>query len=238
MVIKEKQSHSPFYPFSFLYLQALIGAAAVVWGQSDFVLALHFGISLISFAAVFLLTLLIFEADHKAEISKIRFDKRLKFHTIGINDLHVSVVYTGALVRHTDASLVCRDWPFCVNSKPFSLPNNMYEWIQMGHRFLAGLIFVWIVYITLLAVKRYKQQKVLYFGWIIASILITLQIAAGAVVVFTNLNIYFAFAHALFITCLFGLLSYFIMLITRDSVAYSSVTEEKKVKESDIRNRI
>ncbi|GLH63385.1 hypothetical protein PG301_12240 [Parageobacillus sp. G301] len=39
--------------FVFLVLQGLIGAAAVVWGQSDFVLALHFGISLISFAAVF-----------------------------------------------------------------------------------------------------------------------------------------------------------------------------------------
>src|SRR5574342_935415 len=47
--------------FFFLMLQALIGAAAVKWGQSDFVLALHFGISLISFAAVLLLIMLIFE---------------------------------------------------------------------------------------------------------------------------------------------------------------------------------
>ena len=31
---------------SFLLLQALIGAAAVMWPQTDFVLALHFGISL------------------------------------------------------------------------------------------------------------------------------------------------------------------------------------------------
>lgn len=31
----------------FLVLQALIGAAAVIWNQSDFVLATHFGISLV-----------------------------------------------------------------------------------------------------------------------------------------------------------------------------------------------
>ena len=31
----------------FLLLQALIGAAAVIWQQNDYVLALHFGISLI-----------------------------------------------------------------------------------------------------------------------------------------------------------------------------------------------
>src|SRR5690625_1009020 len=41
-----------FMSLFFLVLQGLIGAAAVVWGQSDFVLALHFGISLISFAAI------------------------------------------------------------------------------------------------------------------------------------------------------------------------------------------
>ena len=39
----------------FLILQALIGAAQVLWGQGDFILALHFGISLISFASVLLL---------------------------------------------------------------------------------------------------------------------------------------------------------------------------------------
>src|SRR5699024_9632905 len=50
-----------FMSVFFLIFQGLLGAAAVVWGQSDFVLALHFGISLISFATVFLLMLLIFE---------------------------------------------------------------------------------------------------------------------------------------------------------------------------------
>src|SRR5699024_709788 len=49
-----------FLSVFFLILQGLIGAAAVMWGQSDFILASHFGISLVSFASVFLLTLLIF----------------------------------------------------------------------------------------------------------------------------------------------------------------------------------
>ena len=59
----------------FLVLQGLIGAAAVLWAQSDFVLALHFGISLISFAAVLLLTLLIFEVDKKFEAEKLIIDQ-------------------------------------------------------------------------------------------------------------------------------------------------------------------
>jgi heme A synthase len=49
----------------FIIIQSLIGAANVIWRQSDFILAIHFGVSLISFAAVFLLTLLVFEIDKK-----------------------------------------------------------------------------------------------------------------------------------------------------------------------------
>lgn len=200
--------------FTFLVLQGLIGAAAVKWGQSDFVLALHFGISLISFAAVFLLTLLIFEVDKKFEAEKVVIDKRITFHTIGILLYIYFVVYTGALVRHTNASLVCKDWPLCRNNE-FTLPTNLYEWIQMGHRALAGLAFIWIAYATYLAIKHYKHQKVVYWGWISAFILVSLQVITGALVVLTRLNLSIALAHALFITCLFGVLSYMLLLASR-----------------------
>lgn len=200
----------------FLILQALVGAAAVVWGQSDFVLALHFGISLISFASVFLLTLLIFEVDQKFDASNIIIDKRMKFHTIAVTIYSYMVVYTGALVRHTHSSLVCRDWPFCLNDS-IGLPTNLHQWIQMGHRLAAGIIFLWIAYITYLSIKHYKDQVVIYRGWIIAFILVCLQVIAGALIIFTRLNLYIALAHALFISCLFGLLSYFILLIGRSN---------------------
>lgn len=200
--------------FFFLVLQGLIGAAAVVWGQSDFVLALHFGISLISFAAVFLLTLLIFEVDKRFEAEKLVLDKRLKSHIIWISIYSYVVVYTGALVRHVEASLVCRDWPFCLNTE-IGLPTNFYEWVQMGHRFAAGLIFLWLGYLAYLAVKHYKQQKVVYWGLLIAFGLVSLQVVSGALVVLTRLNLYIALSHAFFISCLFGVLSYFLLLTSR-----------------------
>ncbi|MDZ5470651.1 heme A synthase [Bacillus sp. 31A1R] len=200
--------------FFFLVLQGLIGAAAVVWGQSDFVLALHFGISLISFSAVLLLTLLIFEVDKRFEAEKLIIDSRLRKHIIGVSLYSYIVVYTGALVRHVNASLVCRDWPLCINSEP-GLPTNFYEWVQMGHRFAAGLIFIWIGYITYLAIKHYKHQKVVYWGSIIAFTLVSLQVMSGALVVLTRLNLYIALSHAFFISCLFGVLSYFILLVSR-----------------------
>ncbi|KYD04388.1 heme A synthase [Heyndrickxia sporothermodurans] len=213
----------------FLILQALIGAAAVVWGQSSFVLALHFGISLISFASVFLLTLLIFEVDQKFDASKVVFDKRMKFHIIGVTIYSYIVVYTGALVRHTVSSLACRDWPFCLNDA-ISLPTNMYQWVQMGHRLAAGIIFLWIAYITYLSFKNYRNQPVIYKGWIIAFILVCLQVIAGALIIITRLNIYIALAHALFISCLFGLLSYYLLLIGRSNKNMELLEKEQYKK--------
>src|SRR5699024_8593043 len=60
----------------FLVLLGLVVAAAVMWGQSDFVLAVLFGISLISFASVFLLALLIFEIDKKFDTSALIIKKK------------------------------------------------------------------------------------------------------------------------------------------------------------------
>ncbi|MEH7882915.1 heme A synthase [Bacillus sp. JJ1609] len=214
--------------FFFLMLQALIGAAAVKWGQSDFVLALHFGISLISFAAVLLLTMLIFEVDKKFQAEKLVIDKRMKFHIIGLSAYSYMVVYTGALVRHMNASLVCKDWPLCTNEGTL-FPTNIYEWVQMGHRAAAGFIFIWIAYVTYLAIKNYKDQKVLYWGWIISFILVSLQVTAGALIIFTRLNLYIALAHAFFISVLFGVFSYFILLVSRSKKNAANIQKHNPV---------
>lgn len=204
-----------FMALFFLILQALIGAAQVLWGQGDFILALHFGISLISFAAVLLLTLIVFEVDQKFDADKIYMSKKLKIHTISVTLYSYVVVYTGALVRHTDASLVCPDWPFCRNNQPFALPYNMYEWVQMGHRFAVLLFVIWIACITIYVIKNYKKQRIIYWGWIIASIIVILQVLAGMLVVLLKLYLLVSLLHSLLITLLFGLLCYMILLVSR-----------------------
>lgn len=199
----------------FLILQALIGAAQVLWGQGDFILALHFGISLISFAAVLLLTLIVFEVDTKFDADRLYMSKKLKIHTISVTLYSYVVVYSGALVRHTDASLVCPDWPFCRNDQPFALPNNMYEWVQMGHRFLVLVFVLWIAYIAFHVIKHFKNQRVIYWGWIIALSIVIMQVLAGMLVVLFKLHLVVSLLHSLLITLLFGLLCYMILLVSR-----------------------
>lgn len=199
----------------FLILQSLIGAARVLWGQSDFVLALHFGISLISFAAVFLLAILIYEIDKKFRAENLILDKRMRIHILGLFIYIFVVVYSGALVRHMEASMICSSWPLCHGQ--FVLPKNIYEWVQMGHRLAALIIVVWTFFIMLYAIRNYKQIPVIYYGWIISFILVLLQAFTGAMIIFTNLNLFIALLHALFISLLFGLLSYFVLLVYRSN---------------------
>lgn len=197
----------------FMIIQSLVGAAAVLWGQNSFVLALHFGISLISFAALLLLTLLIFEVDKKFDAHKLMIDKKMRFHIYGTTIYSYIVVYTGALVRHKHASLVCPTFPLCTKNR--LIPTNFHEWVQMGHRFAATLIFIWIILATIRAIKHYKDQKVIYYGWIIALCLVILQATAGASIILTNLNLYVALLHSLFISILFGVLSYLVLVASR-----------------------
>lgn len=215
-----------FLSVFFLILQGLIGAAAVVWGQSDFVLALHFGISLISFASVFLLTLLIFEVDTKFDAKQLFIQKKHRIEIYLLTVFTIGVVYTGALVRHTDASLACASWPFCNNNAPFAFGEyNFYQWVQMGHRLAALILFIWTISFLVKVLKQYKSSRVMYWGWVITTGLIVSQVLFGALVVVNgtslgidaNLTLFVALMHALVITCYFGMLSYFVLLSSRSA---------------------
>ncbi|SDL78066.1 COX15/CtaA family protein [Sediminibacillus halophilus] len=206
-----------FVSIFFLVLQGLIGAAAVLWSQSDFVLAMHFGISLISFAAVFLLTLLIFEIDQKFDARSLIIEKGIRRHFYGLFIYILLVVYTGALVRHAHASLACPSWPFCDNRTPLALEFHFTQWIQMGHRLAAGLAFVWTLYLMVKIYRRYKHNRVMLWGWVTASLLMITQVALGAIVIFSMVNLTAALFHALIISIYFGVLSYFILLSSRSA---------------------
>lgn len=202
----------------FILLQGLIGAAAVVWGQSDFVLAAHFGISLVSFAAVFLLTLLIFEIDKKFDTESLFIEKKHRVEIYWLTAYTIIVVYTGALVRHVNANLVCKDWPFCNNTAPLDFASyNFHQWVQMGHRLAAGILFIWVTVFFFKVLKNYSNSRVMKWGWTVTFVLILCQVIFGAFIIFTLLNLTIALFHALFITCFFGMLSYFLLLSSRSA---------------------
>ncbi len=200
-----------FLSVFFIVFQGLLGAAAVVWGQSSFVLALHFGFSLISFASVVLLTMVIYESENQRIVLKV--NKRLKWNIYLLFIYLYTLVYTGALVRHTKASLACSGWPLC--NGEIIPPTNELELIHYTHRFMAGLFFIWILLSYIQIKSYYKDVKVVNLSFVLLLILVSLQVTTGALIIFTNLNLFIGLMHGLFVSLLFATLSYLVMVALR-----------------------
>jgi cytochrome c oxidase assembly protein subunit 15 len=197
----------------FIAFQGLLGGAAVIWSQSSFILALHFGFSLIAFAAVLLLAILSFEDKPDVDRRVPNISKSFKIHIYALTIYTYVVVYSGALVRHTGSSLACKGWPLC--NGEFIPPLATPEGIQFIHRALAGLIFLWLFYLFIVVVLRYSNEPAIYYSVIISFLLVTAQVVSGAFVVWTELALNITLLHGLFITLMFGTLCYLWMIVSR-----------------------
>lgn len=186
-----------FLAFIFMLIQSIIGAGAVIWQQSDAILALHFGISLVSFASLLILTILLFEGDREHQV----VSRRLKSHLYGLSIYTMIVVYTGAYVRHLGATYACVGWPICEQDVW-----TFESYVQMGHRVMAGLLVLYTLYVLYLA--RKEMNRLIERGMMASLFFILLQVGTGAWIVLGGHATYVPLLHAFLITCYFGILSY------------------------------
>ncbi|EAD8870318.1 heme A synthase [Listeria monocytogenes] len=197
----------------FLIIQALMGMAAVVWGQNPYIMALHFGISIICYASIVLLALMIFEVDRKFDARNLVMGTKLRINIYALTIYTYLAVYTGALVRHEKASMAVPVWPF--ENGHFIMPTSVQDYVQYFHRLAAFILIVWLLYVTWLVFQDYRRYRVLTFSMVLSLVFIALQAVTGALSVYTGVNLYIALAHSLIITMLFALLCYLCLLASR-----------------------
>ena len=157
-------------------------------------------------------TLIIFEVDHKYEADELFIRKPLRIYTWIMAVIVYLTIYTGALVRHKEASLAYGQWPLPFNDL---IPHNVQDWVNFTHRGMALIACRWILITFIHAINNYKENRTIRFGYTAAFILIILQVITGALSIITEVNLLVALLHALFITLLFGLIAYFIVLMLR-----------------------
>ncbi|HEX6123108.1 MAG TPA: COX15/CtaA family protein [Ktedonobacterales bacterium] len=190
----------------FLLAQAALGALAVMYPTAPEILALHFGVSLISFASILLTALFIYELggwDRLRDRPIPRGFRRLTFATIAFSYV---VVYLGAYVRHTDSQLACVDWPLC-NGKLFpGFIGGMG--IMFTHRLAALLLAGGIVWLFLWARRMRGPRPDLYWGALAALVCVVLQALEGAFIVYSRMDIFSTLAHGGIVALLFGALCY------------------------------
>src|SRR5690625_7300439 len=94
--------------------------------------------------------------------------------------------------------MVCKDWPFCTNNTPFSFADySLEQWIQMGHRVAAGLLFVWTILFFVEVMKHYRGNRVTCGGWITTLSLIVLQGFFRAMILCSMFNLCTLLVHGL-----------------------------------------
>jgi len=195
---------------AFTVIQAALGAMAVMKPQSDAVLALHFGISLIAFASTLLLVIDVRKKREHAAVPSAYGTGYRWIIWLTIIYCYI-VVYTGAYVRHTESYSGCGlDWPLC-NGQLIPELTGITE-IAFMHRLAALLLFVFIVWLTWLSLRRPQLPSHMRKASVAAFIFIILQILSGALVTFSlsdeNIFIFTAILHTMIISALFSVLCY------------------------------
>ncbi|WP_281419449.1 COX15/CtaA family protein [Bacillus alkalicola] len=200
----------------FIVFQGLLGAAAVVWGQSDAIMALHFGFSLISLTSVVLLTCLAFENNISKLLVRPTMSRAMANYIYFVLVYVYFVVYTGAYVKHTESSAACVGWPLCNGQIIPSLSDPQIA-VQFGHRVAAASLFIVILAWYIQLWRNYRGQKLLHYVGLISLLFITTQVISGAVVVFSGYTLAASMFHAIFISLLFTVVSYGALLAFRSN---------------------
>lgn len=214
----------------FTVLQAILGALAVVFPQSDAVMALHFGFSLVAFATSLLLTVGIRTGAYAPKGSKtsqpaggssvmdehVNITAGMRKWIWGATIYSYVVVYVGAFVRHTESSGGCLGWPLCNGEVVPAL--NGATGIAFAHRVAAVLLFVVIAVIAYKASRQEGSTRLLSAASNWALLLTVLQVFSGASVVWTLASDWYlltALLHVVLVSGLFGVLCYMSVLAWR-----------------------
>ena len=186
-----------------LILQSGMGAWAVRYPQSPAVLATHFGISLVCFAAAFLTWRVLREgvAPRQAATVPAGF-RRLAWGTLLFS---VAVAYLGAYVRHTNSELACYTWPRCNGELVPDFSGAVG--IHFGHRLAALAAVVLVALLAAWAWRLRPARPDLVRSTLVAVALILGQATVGGAIVLTRLSFGSTLGHAALMALLFVVLA-------------------------------
>lgn len=214
----------------FLFAQALLGGLAVMFPESPEALALHFGVSLLSFASVLVTFLFVWELERWDKLRDRPIPSGFHWLVWGMAIYTYLVVYTGAYVRHKGVELACTGWPLCNGQVLPNLANGVG--IVFTHRVAAFVLVIGTVWLLVWSRRMRAGRPDLYWGSVAALVTVILQALEGAYVVESKVNIPSTLAHGATVALLFGALCYLAIHAARRPAAARKPLVARPAQES------
>jgi cytochrome c oxidase assembly protein subunit 15 len=175
----------------FLFLQAAMGALAVVYPEQAVVLALHFGISLIALASAALTAAYVRRPGAMREVAAV--PRRVVAATWGMAAYLYALVYGGAYIRHAGDAAACTSWPLCGTGA--ALGRGAVA-VDLLHRFGAGAAVLGAIGLLVLYRLAAPARADLTRGaWLLLGMLVA-QGAAGGLLVLSGFAVTSELLHA------------------------------------------
>lgn len=199
--------------------QALLGGVTVLQELPGEIVAAHLAVAEALLACLLLLTVVAFRGplllrSHRPKRgSTDRFPMLAVIAAVGVYFL----ILSGSIVTGSGATAACVTWPLCQGEL---FPQQVPAAIHMGHRFIAGIIGLLVLYVAHLGFRsKERSLEVRLLSLIVAALFIA-QVVVGAVTIFARFPVGLMALHLAMGTAVWGTIAALaILALTRQPAA-------------------
>ena len=112
------------------------------------------------------------------------------------------LIVLGGITTQTGSGMACPDWPLCFGELLPNLTTTVL--IEMSHRYMAMIVGLLITSTFILAVRNYRNSKILLFSSAMSFLLVGIQGYIGMLTVTSILDPAIVTLHLSLSTALFG----------------------------------
>jgi len=199
----------------FVFIEAALGAMAVLMVSPPAVVAFHMGVALIAFCGVSVLTALIASIDKRnlrvtGEPLRPRAVSRgfTRWSWIALAYV-LGAIYFGSFGAASGASGAFQGWPLPTES--YAQVHWMYS-VDVAHRSIAAGLLLFFVALTWNAKARQRRNDLFAIGLVLIG-LTCAQAASGAMLIYTDLGVRAFLLHVTTVTFIFAVASYLAMRV-------------------------
>jgi heme a synthase len=189
-----------------LLAEAGLGAALVLSPKTPWLLAIHFGSSLILFTSTLFLALIVSEFGKWDALRDRPVPSGFRLLAVGLALYTYVVGYLGAYLRLRGDELACQGWPLCNGQFIPGFIGGVG--IAFTHRVAAFVLLIGTIGLFYWARSMRRARPDLYRGSLWAVAIVIAQVFVGGIVALTKVAELSQLAHSGLVALLFGSLAY------------------------------